>query len=732
MSKRALTDAGVGRAMFATRVRLSLKAAEMCLFWGSLPLFFATWLYWLLYTPPQEASIAKLQLFAKFLPADALMQVNLVDDTGKPYVMLLRDRVNGMVYSWVHPADIARIFADTPQAWQGLVHTFWLAIGLAVAGYCLIWFLLRRTGSGAQDNTRIRGANELVSVPELKSIVRKMGRSEYSLVEIPIPKAALGMGFLVLGAQGSGKSMAIHDLMLQVFAKKRKSVIYDYKGEFYAAHFRPGIDHFFNPSLEGSVPWSIFSELRYTYDSDTLARAFLPPSANGGAGEFFRDAARALFSVLLVRLANRGAVNTADLARAFLEMPAEEMDHLIQASVASSSIGGDSKQQRQGVLSSIAIYLNGIAAVGEGAWTIRDWLAKDDDSRLYILNTKDTEAMFAPLYRLMLSVAFANIAARQELVHEDRYWFWLDELHQLGDIKLDDQLATLRAYGVSVVTGLQSDSQLVASMGQARADTLMNCLNTSLLLLAQEASLQQREAKRLGELEVNTVNRNQALSVSESRDGAGLNNLEAQKWVVMPSEFGTLQPLTGFLKMLSEPGVFVDYRSWNRKTAGLFAPYRDAWKFKVPMPGRNPSFLISRPEHAADLQAIRAEVATEREAAKAASAAEAAKTEGTDTQAKPASKGSAAGAAALTVATSPENNPGSATSASMPVKSAKRVVLGAPALGAAEAVMDAEAGALAPPAPLLAQGPEGAAAQMTLQLDSSEAGSQLPADWDHL
>lgn len=730
MSKRALTDAGVGRAMFATRIRLSLKAAEMCLFWGALPLFFATWLYWLLYTPPQQASIAKLHLFAKLLPADTLMQVNLVDDAGKAYVVLLRDRVNGMVYSWVHAGDIPQIFADAPQAWQGLVYTFWLAIGLAVAGYGLIWFLLRRTGSGAQDNTRIRGANELVSVPELKSIVRKMGRSDYNLVEIPIPKAALGMGFLVLGAQGSGKSMAIHDLMLQVFAKKRKSVIYDYKGEFYAAHFRPGIDHFFNPSLEGSVPWSIFSELRYTYDSDTLARAFLPPSANGGAGEFFRDAARALFSVLLVRLANRGAVNTADLARAFLEMPAEEMDHLIQASVASSSIGGDSKQQRQGVLSSIAIYLNGIAAVGEGAWTIRDWLAKDDDSRLYILNTKDTEAMFAPLYRLMLSVAFANIAARQELVHEDRYWFWLDELHQLGDIKLDDQLATLRAYGVSVVTGLQSDSQLVASMGQARADTLMNCLNTSLLLLAQEASLQQREAKRLGELEVNTVNRNQALSVSESRDGAGLNNLEAQKWVVMPSEFGTLQPLTGFLKMLSEPGVFVDYRSWNRKTAGFFAPYRDAWKFKVPMPGRNPSFLISRPEHAADLQAIRAEVATEREAAKAASAAEAAKADGAEPQAKPASTGSTAGAAALSVTKTPAQGPSTVASLAPGQPPQMAAVMGAPAVAPAEAATDAAATALAPQIVVGRTSSQAAASQMELELGSGEADAQGNVPWN--
>lgn len=712
MSKKFLTDAGVGRAMFATRIRLSLKAAEMCLFWGSVPMFFATLLRWWWSTPAQELAVVRLLLLSKILPASTLMKLHLQDVQGAPFLLLLQDLRTGRVADWMRADQVAQVFADYPGPMHDFKVALWTAIGLAIAAYAFVWFLLRRTGTGAQDNTRIRGAHELVSEAEIRQIVKGLGASRYKLVGLPLPTSALGMGILALGSPGSGKSMAIHDLMLQVFARKKKCVIYDYSGEFYQAHFRPGVDHFFNPALEGSVTWSLFGELNYSYDADTLARAFLPPLGTANSGEFFRDAARALFSVLVARLAQRGAVNTADLARAFLEMPAEEMDHLIQKSVASSSIGGDSKQQRQGVLSSIAIYLNGIAAVGKGRWTVRDWLAKDDDSRLFILNTKDTAAMFAPMYRLMLSVAFGHIAARGEIVFEDRFWFFLDELHQLGDIQLDEQLATVRKFGVCAVTGLQSDSQLVANMGQARADTLMNCLNTSLLLLAQEGSLQQREAKRLGELEVNTVNRNQALAVAEARDGAGLNNLESQKWVVMPSEFGTLKPLTGYIKIMSEPGVFVDYQSWNQGRWWR-GPRRNAWKKRQDMPPREPQFLLQRPKDGLELDDIRKGVADEAQAAKAAAAAAAAATAGENTPSPEAQTAPAVASASAPAAAGSAPSAAPGTEPGTPVRDSK------PELRLVSSAGVASAPAVAPsPAPGSAQTPR----TVPSGLGSAEAG----------
>jgi type IV secretory pathway TraG/TraD family ATPase VirD4 len=196
--------------------------------------------------------------------------------------------------------------------------------------------------------------------------------------------------------------------------------------------------------------------------------------------------------VILLRLRQRGAKYTSDIAKAFLEMPDEEMDFLVNKSVASSSIAGDSKAQRQGVISSIAIFLNGISAVQKGTWTIKDFLNSPDDSRLFILGTEDTRAMFAPLFRLMLAVAFSAIESKQEIVHEDRYWFFLDEIHQLGDIRLDEKLATLRKFGVCIFSGVQSDQQFMAALGDQRGEVVMNCFNTVLMLRANDDKLQER------------------------------------------------------------------------------------------------------------------------------------------------------------------------------------------------------------------------------------------------
>lgn len=245
----------------------------------------------------------------------------------------------------------------------------------------------------------------------------------------------------------------------------------------------------------------------YAYDANTLAQAFLPPKAGvvHGANAFFEDAARALFSVILLRLAQRGAKHTRLIADAFLDMPDDEMELLIRKSVASSAVGGDSKGQRQGVISSIAIYLDGISAVQEGTWSIRDYINREDDARFFILGTDDTQAMFTPLYRLLLTVSFGLIAAKQEIVHEDKYWYFLDEVAKLGDIKLDEVQAELRKYGVCVSAGIQSDKQLVTSMGQDRGETVMNCFNTVVMLRANEPNMAKRMAERLGRRDMAVV-----------------------------------------------------------------------------------------------------------------------------------------------------------------------------------------------------------------------------------
>jgi hypothetical protein len=595
MTKQTASDAGIGRAVFATRLMLSLRAMSMSLLFGALPGFVLPYVSWRAGATEHEVDIVRIALIAKFSDDATASRWEMRDASGEYRVVeALLD--NGKSAAQLRPAEVRRALSAEWGAYRTFTFYALLSLILPVVGYLVVWFLLIRLGRSNMEDKRVRGADEIITVKRLNSMVRARDASDYRLAEVALPKMAPMQGILALGAQGTGKSLVIHDLMQQVFARGRKCFIYDQSGEFFRAYYRPGKDFFFNPACEGSVPWSIFSELKYVYDADAMAQAFLPPKAGvvHGSNAFFEDAARALFSVMLARLAGYGAINTSDLAKAIFEMPDDEMDRLIEKSVASSAVGGDSKGQRQGVISSIAIYLAGIQAVQPGCWSVRDFLEADDDARFFILGTDDTKAMFTPLYRLLLTASFAMIAAKQEIVHEDKYWFFLDEVLTLGDIKLDEALATLRKFGVAVVSGLQSESQVVASVGQERSETIMNCFNTVLTLRLNDSGMQERAAKRLGKVEMETVSQNQALAVTEARDGAGVNIADQEKWLVMPSEIGALESCTGFLKLAGGyPAARVDYRSWLPSRRGAssyvdrFAPVQDS-------PPRDPRFNLAR------------------------------------------------------------------------------------------------------------------------------------------
>ena len=600
-----LTDVGVGRALFTTRFSLSIQAFKMCLLIGALPGLILPFVLWIYLAPKQSVDLVRLNAVSHIVGQDTPARWRLTGTDGERRVVeaMLED---GRFSEWLTPAQVRSVLSkplDRAMTTFGAVKI--LALVCSLAGFLATRAWLRRLGGMSQKDKRIRGALDAVTPLELSALVRRRGGGQYTFAGVALPKDAPQRGIQAIGAQGSGKSVALHELMRQVFvAKGRRSVIYDQSGEFFCAYFRPGKDYFFNPALVGSVPWSIFEEIKYTYDADTMARAFLPPKAgivSGGTG-FFEDAARALFSVILARLKARGATDTRDIAKAFLEMPAEEMEHLIAKSVASSAVGGDSAGQRQGVISSIAIYLNGIASVAPGSWSVRKFLDEDSDARLFILSTEDTRTMFAPLYRLMLTSLNDAIAAKGVIVHEDRYWEFLDEIVQLGDTRLDETVATKRKYGVAVVTGIQSDSQFVQTMGQDRAAVVANCFNTNLILACNEPGLQKRCAEVLGKQELDTVSRNQALANNETRDGAALNRSDTEKFLVMASQLGTKDPCTGYIKMPGQlPVAEVDYSSWLKKPWWGGRSVVELGNPVLTLPERDQRFLVQvRPGESSD------------------------------------------------------------------------------------------------------------------------------------
>lgn len=608
MSDKVISDAGAGRALFLTRMKLTVHAVSMALWSGALPGVIVPIVLWGTSLGPRDIDVVKQSVVSHMVSPGTARKWVLRDQTGEPEVLTVV-KADGEEVQLLTPAQYRAVTKGLSHPVDVFGYVLLGSIACGVLGYASVWWSMSRIGRRARENKRVDGVEELVRPNELSRRVRKEERGPYTILDVALPKMAPMQGIQFMGAQGTGKSLAIHDLMQQVFARKRKAVIYDQSGEYFRAYFRPGKDFFFNPSMVGSVPWSIFKELQNTYDSNTLSHAFLPPKAGvvHGASAFFEDAARALFSVMTLRLRQRGAVYTRTIAEAILSMPDDELELLIKESVASSAVGGESKGQRQGVISSIAIYLDGIAAVQDGEWTLREFFEADDDARFFIVSTDDTKAMFAPLYRLLLAVSYGIIAAKREVCHHDRYWYFLDEVHVLGDIKLDEVQATHRKYGVCTVAGIQADTQYITSIGAERAKTLMNCFNTSVMLRTNEPEMQKRMASRLGRQDMEVVSNGNAIAVTDWRDGGNLNQSQQEKWLVMPDKLGMLKNCMAYIRVPGDyPATLVDYRHWLPK---WFRPWARVGRFKARQddPPRDPRFRIVVAEGQDAIASVKAE-----------------------------------------------------------------------------------------------------------------------------
>ena len=373
MAKNSVTGAGIGRAIFSTRLQLTLQAAKMCVEWGLIPGLLLPMCIWFGQATGHEVDIVKAHIIASFAGEESRSEWQIRDQSGVLKRVWAVTSASSETSQDLLPREAIAALDANERAWPFFKFTLLFSIGFGLLCYFGVWFLLNQLGEKSQDNKRIRGGQYLIRGSELDTRVcadnRKIknGFSGYGLkfADVTLPPLSPTMGILLQGAAGSGKSLAIHDVMQQVFTAGRKCVIYDQSGEFFKAYFRPGKDVFFNPALLGSVPWSLFDEVSYDYDANKLALGFLPKKENSSGNTFFEDAARSLFTIILRRLKKFGSVNTADLPKALLELSPDELDELIKQSIASASVGQDSKGQRQGVISSISVYLDGMMGIPE-------------------------------------------------------------------------------------------------------------------------------------------------------------------------------------------------------------------------------------------------------------------------------------------------------------------------------------------------------------------------------
>lgn len=474
------------------------------------------------------------------------------------YEAFIRGTFIPVAYAWYEPS---------PGASSTIAGLLALVAMAAASWFAFRWFV----GFGREDtkNLRIGGVYDLVDAKALSQMVveSKGGASGWKIADVDLPKKSMVMGLGVSGAQGSGKSLALHDLIVQAEHKDVRLFINDPSGEFWTAHGKPDNgDVFWNPALVGTVNWSIFKELNFQHDADILAYAFLPKRESKGNGDFFDDAGRSLFATLVNRLAQAGTVNTNEIAKAFFEATEDEMAALVAGTSAADAVSGDAKGMRAGVMASVGIHMRGIKVMADGDWSMRDFLALPKGNIYFV----GDEEMFRGVKRLMISAAFEIIKSSGVRVPDLKYLFVLDEYPILGDVDVDRHLAEKRKFGVGIVLGMQAETQLETMMGKSRAATTLSVLNTYLQLRVPDPDAQKKAEERFGKQEVRMVGENQTLAIADSKDSLGVTKNVQEKALIPAANFGLLGVAQGYIKVMGNfPAAKVDYAWWLSEKSGL-------------------------------------------------------------------------------------------------------------------------------------------------------------------
>lgn len=418
-----------------------------------------------------------------------------------------------------------------------------IGYSLSLTSLLLIGRLMRRNKN---EDEHLRGA-ELSDVKKLRKMLRGKP-SNFDLGGVPIPVHDEPQHFLFCGGTGSGKTLAFRRVLSAIKDQDQRAIIADPGGEFLRAYWREG-DSILNPFDERSAAWSPFAEMRGGWDAERLAKSIIPDGR--GQDAEWNLYAQQLLSGVLERLWSKDNVTNGELVRILTIAESSEIRELVAGLPAQRMFEAGNEKFLASVLSIVSSYARPLAwlnpAAGQDGFSIRRWVEKESCGCVYITYRDDQLAALRPLIAAWVDVTASSILTLPEN-SKRRIWLALDEFAGLGKVQsIEPFLTKARKAGGCAILGLQSISQLHDTYGSKKAETLLSCLGTWLVLRQSDPQTAEAMSLYLGDREV----LRQSESGSKGGDGSGswLEQVVKSR-LIMPAELQRLESRRGYLSLL--------------------------------------------------------------------------------------------------------------------------------------------------------------------------------------
>jgi type IV secretory pathway TraG/TraD family ATPase VirD4 len=381
--------------------------------------------------------------------------------------------------------------------------------------------------------------------------------SELKIGNVSIPLDVEPLHFLIAGGTGSGKSQAINSLLKTLRERGDKVLVIDSGGEAMARIFCDG-DTLLNPLDSRTANWSPFAELASVFDCDRLAQNMIP-SEDRGNDRQWQLYSQGLVTAVLQRLFEAGGSDATNerFSHMLTVAPSGEIQQMVQGLPASTLFTGMAGGKGEGgmlasVKGIIGAYLPAYRhlspSAGAHGFSIRKWVRSEDKNWLWLPYRDDQLSSIKPLISCWLGEAINSTLSLRPNT-ERRLWIVTDELASLGMIaSLADGLTKGRKYGLRVVAGLQSVSQLRQIYGQNGAQTLLSCLSTLLCLRAADSDTAEYFSKTFGDQEILRPE-----ITENSQGGSTRSQRHVTQRAVLASEISGLPQRLGYLRVANRP-----------------------------------------------------------------------------------------------------------------------------------------------------------------------------------
>ncbi len=462
-----------------------------------------------------------------------------------------------------------RYYKTCGEELKSLIITFGIYNLIGITGFLIIIFIgWGRIGKSTKETRQLSGST-IKTAQEIASILRnKKKASDIIIAGMPLLKDSETKGTLITGANGSGKTNYLHEILPQIRKRKQPAMVIDLEGGMVARYYRPGYDIIINPFDERTYCWDFQKEVIEKEDLEAIAHSLFGGKSKDSSevSKLFADWATDLFICSIRYLKNHSELTTRNLY---------EMIHLDTSSVLMKKLKGTSAAiimdlnneknvTAHNIRSTAMAYTKWLELVDENVAPdkkicFKDYfrnLDKESDRWIFLTaNTKHAKVLL-PLISLLLDVAVMSLMEQGEDLKR-RYWFVMDELAALNRLPaLEVYITRLRKYGGCLLAATQSFKQFYTKYGRDAGNIMLSQFNTNIVCRINDPEEAAMIMKQVGNIEYSKKQKNISFGAHEHRDGESYTEQERSKPLIDINDFKLLNPLEAYV-LLPEAEVAI-------------------------------------------------------------------------------------------------------------------------------------------------------------------------------